>query len=426
MLRDGNPALGLLRPRRAARAAALRLDAGQRLALAEAWRALWMTRLLVWVAGAGAVVAFGISGRASEFDPSGVTQPYGPVGDLLVAPAVRWDSVWFLAIANDGYGHESTRGAFFPLYPLLVKVAGALTGSPLIGGVLVSGVAFLGASYLLHRLTALELGEEAARHAVWGLALFPAAFFFSGVYSEALFLLVSVGAVYAARTRSWAWAGSLAALGAMTRSAGVLLVVPLALLYVRERGWRLRRDALWIAVVPLGLVAFAGVLALAGQDPLTPLHAQEVWLRSFAGPFGGVADGFVAAWAGVRQLWSGARTPVVFTQAGGDPFAVAGHNLVNLAFLLAAVPVLVGVLRRLPAAYGAYVLVALALPLSYPVGPQPLMSLPRFLAVLFPLFMWLGWWLARGGLARRAVVLGVFGLGLAVLTGQFATWHWVA
>lgn len=409
------------------RASALTLSAEQRTALAVAWRAWWMTRLLVWVAGAAAVVFFGVAERAAiSFDPSGATEPYGAVGDLLVAPAARWDSVWFMAIAETGYGTEGDRAAFFPLYPLLIRVAGTLTGSDLIGGVLLSAAAFVGASFLLHRLTALELGDEAARHAVWALTLFPMAFFFSGVYSEALFLLVSVGAVYAARTGAWAWAGSLGALGAMTRSAGVLLMVPLALLYVRERGWRLQRDALWIALVPLGLAAFGGFLALAGEDPFTPLRAQEVWLRSFAGPFGGIWDSAVAAWAGIQQLWSGSRTPVVFAAAAGDPFAAAAHNLKAAAFLVAAVPAVIGVFRRLPVAYGAYVLVALALPLSYPVAPQPLMSLPRFLAVLFPLFMWLGWWLARGGRARRAVVLGGFGAGLVFFTGQFAMWHWVA
>ncbi len=67
----------------------------------------------------------------------------------------------------------------------------------------------------------------------------------------------------------------------------------------------------------------------------------------------------------------------------------AGHNLMLFAFLLVAVPALIGVLRALPLAYGVYVLAALALPLSEPVSGQPLMSLPRFLVVLFPLAIWL-------------------------------------
>jgi hypothetical protein len=116
---------------------------------------------------------------------------------------------------------------------------------------------------------------------------------------------------------------------------------------------------------------------------------------------------------------------VYFTAAAGDPFVNAFHNLELFASLLAVVPMVVGTLRRLPLAYGAYVVAALALPLSWPVGPQPLMSLPRFELVLFPLFLWLGWWAARG--RGRLIVLGAAFLGLQTwAVAEFATWHWVA
>src|SRR5262249_33140587 len=94
--------------------------------------------------------------------------------------------------------------------------------------------------------------------------------------------------------------------------------------------------------------------------------------------------------------------------------------------LVLAVPALIGAFRRLPLAHGAYALCALLLPLSYPVTPQPLMSLPRFEAVLYPLFLWLGWWVARGGAVRRTIGLGVCGAGLAFCAALFSTWHWVA
>jgi hypothetical protein len=85
----------------------------------------------------------------------------------------------------------------------------------------------------------------------------------------------------------------------------------------------------------------------------------------------------------------------------------------------------VGTVRRLAPAYGAYVLAALALPLSYPVGPQPLMSLPRFLCVLFPLAIWLALWMT-GSALRERLVAAAFTAGLVVYTAIFATWHWVA
>jgi Mannosyltransferase (PIG-V) len=399
-------------------------------AIRDAWRALWISRLLVVCAGVGAVLVFGLSGREAAFDPLGLTAPFGHAGDVLAAPFARWDSVWYLSIADGGYG-DGSRAAFFPLYPLLVKISGAGLGSAIAGGVLVSTACLGTALVFLHRLVALDHDRAVARNAVLVTALFPMAFFFSAVYSESLFLALSIGAVYAARLDRFAWAGVLGALAASTRSAGVLLVIPLALIYLSSGAarpgtrWRLDRDALWLMLVPLGLVAYCAFLALDGQDALAPFHAQEQWFRAFAGPFVGAWDGIVAAVQGSRQLLSGARDPVYFTAAGGDPFVVAHHNIELAAWLLLTIPAVAGVLRRLPLAYGAYVVAALALPLSYPVGPQPLMSLPRFIAVLFPLAIWLALWMT-GRVWRERLVLGAFAGGLAVYTAIFATWHFVA
>src|SRR3954453_17035785 len=406
MRRDGTQA-AVLRPLAPTRARArVRGNAS----IADAAGALVGSRLLVWAAGAAAAALWGLSARVTLFDPGGVTRPFGPTGNALVAPLARWDSVWYLAIANDGYpADDPRRAAFFPLYPLLVGAANALVRQPILAGALVSLACFAVALMLLHRLAALELGEPAARMTVWALALFPGAVFFSAVYSEALYLMLSVGCVYAARTGRGPAAGALGALGAATRSAGVLLVVPLAVLWL-ARGERRPRDAAWIAVVPLGLVAFCAALAAGGGDAPRPFHPPDIWFRHFAGPFVGMWDGTTAAWRGLHHL--------------DDKAARA--DVVLFCFLVLAVPAVVGTLRRLPPAYGAYVLAALALPLSYPVGPQPLMSLPRFLAVLFPLFMWLGARLAESGRMRRAAVLVPSAAGLVAVTAVFATWHWIA
>jgi hypothetical protein len=71
------------------------------------------------------------------------------------------------------------------------------------------------------------------------------------------------------------------------------------------------------------------------------------------------------------------------------------------------------------------VVAALAVPLSYPVSAQPLMSLPRFLLVLFPLNIWFAGWLAARPRLRRPA-LAVSALLMMFFVAQFATWHWVA
>jgi hypothetical protein len=289
-------------------------------------------------------------------------------------------------------------------------------------------------------------------------AFAPMAFYFSAVYPESLYLALSVGLFWCARHGRWGAAGALGALAAATRSAGVVLVLPALILYMygpREdaqqdfpgrpgsiatdgervlRGrrlgrlaprYRLRSDVLWLGLIPGGLALYMAYFAISGGDALTPLHAQADWGRHFAGPYLGVWDGVRAAFEGARQLLSFQAHHVYFPSAPGDPLISAGHNLVLLAFLIAAVPAGVGVLRTLPLAYGGYVVASLALPLSYPVAAQPLMSLPRFLVVLFPLTMWLGGWLADHPRVRAPALVGSAML-MALFVAEFATWHWVA
>ena len=377
---------------------------------------------MVWPLAVVAVLVAPPGERPSalSFDQPALTHPFVAPLDALFAPLARWDAVWYLGIAQDGYSGDLD-AAFFPLYPLLVRAL-APTGHAaalLFASYVVSLAALAGALYLLRRLAELELGAAAARRAVFLLAFFPGALWLGVPYSESVFLLLSVGAVYAARTGSWAWAGACAALASGTRSAGIVLLVPLAMLWWRSGARRLR-DAAWLALAPAGLAAYTGYLAVFHGNGFAYAELQSVWFRSFAGPLGAVADGAAAAWDGVRQLLSGAREPVFFEPAAADPFVVAAYNLELFGFLLFAIVAVAGVVRRLRPEYGAYCVAALALPLSFPVAPQPLMSLPRFLAVLFPLFMWLA--------TRRAqrVWLALFAAGLAAYTVLFATWHWVA
>jgi hypothetical protein len=452
------------------------LDEGQIVAVRETWRALWSSRLLVWVAALGTLVAFGPGPVRTAFNPEGLTRGLGWFGNLLAAPAARWDAAWYMVIARYGYRPDlgsftSPRTAFFPLYPLGLRAISTVGVPLVIGGVLLSLVALALALYGIHRLTTLELARggrlalgragagDVARLAVLLTAFAPMAFFFSAVYSESLYLALSVGLFWSARQGRWALAGVLGALAAATRSTGLVLALPALVIYLygpredraadsmpaRSRGpgglpfrtaaimllwhlrprYRLRRDALWLLLLPAGVAVYGLLLGLGGGDVLTPFHAQGVWGRHFAGPYVAVWDGIRAAFEGMRQLLSFQRHHVYFTAAGGSPMVAAGHNVVLFAFLLAAIPAVLGVLRTLPFAYGAYVIAALALPLSYPVVAQPLMSLPRFLVALFPLNIWLAHWLAVRPRVS-ATALAVSALLMGVFVSQFASWHWVA
>src|SRR4051794_40567085 len=120
MLRERSGAVGAFDAARA------RLPPGAGMA----WRAVWTSRCAIWLAGLAALAIWGRSGREHDFDPQGLTQPFGAFGDALAAPAAAWDSVWYLSIAGDGYA-DPQRAAFFPLYPLLTRAGGWVFGSTL-------------------------------------------------------------------------------------------------------------------------------------------------------------------------------------------------------------------------------------------------------------------------------------------------------
>lgn len=409
-----------------------RRSRARRAGVALPWRALWLSRALVWIAGVAGAVLLPRAPGSDLFDPQRATELPTRVGTLLAAPAARWDAVWYLDIVHHGYGALPARTAFFPLYPLLTGAAGIVVGSDLVAGILVSLAAFGAALVLLHRLALIEVGAAPARAAVLLLAFSPMAFFFSAVYTESLFLLVSVGAVLAARQGRWAAAGALGGLAAATRSTGVLLLVPIVLLFLYgpradrpaaapARRWRPRHppDARlgWAALVPLGIGLYVLYLGALGLDPLTPFHVQgETWHRHFTGPLAGVWDGLRAAGRGLSDLVAGAHPEL--------PPLVRGMSLMLVASVAVGLLALIAAFRRLPLAYGAYAAVSLAWALSFPQAEQPLASFPRYAVVVFPLFLAAGAWAVERRATRKLLV--VSGALLAFFTVEFATWNFVA
>jgi hypothetical protein len=391
----------------------------RREALRSAWRAFWISRLLVWLAGMAGVL-ISDAGAYRELSPS-AADPSETLSGLLLSPARRWDAGWFLAVAQGGYDVPEPRTAFFPLYPLLIRVVGepidtlGLAGGHAfeLAGVLVSLGAFMAALYLLHRLTDLELGARAADTAVLLVALFPTSFFLSAIYSESLFLALTVGCLYCARSGWWWRAALLGALASATRSQGILLLLPLAILVWQQRP--AKRDAVALLLVPLGLVAFMVFLrATTSYGLLAPFKSHEEWSREFHGPIVGVWEGVKSGVSSAGDALSGAplNAPVSGVRSG----------LVNLAaFAFGAVGV-AGALRRLPLAYSAYALVGLIVAISFPLDAEPLKSLPRLVIVIFPAFMWAGLALTR----RRNLVLAGSAAGLACFSAAFASGYWVA
>jgi hypothetical protein len=319
----------------------------------------------------------------------------------------RWDSVFFLRIAEHGYDNASA--AFGPLYPALVWLVGhVFFGHYVLAGIVVSLAAALGSFLLLHRLAEERLGADGARRAVLYLAVFPMALFLQAVYSESLFLLLTLAAFALAERRRFAAAGVAAGLAILTRSIGVAILPSLALL-----AWRHRNRVRALGGVALALpIAAIYPLVLWQQigHPWAFRHAEETqWHRHLSefGPLGGI-------WDALRH----------WTPSGAGVNHAIAVNAEALVLLALFIPLTVLAWRRFGAPYGLFCAISLAIPLSYPSSRWPLLSLPRFGLVVFPFFLALAVIGRRPRVHTAILVCSSLFLGIAV--AQWALWQWVA
>ena len=325
---------------------------------------------------------------------------------VLFTGTQRQDAMWYLRLATDGYAVGDPSAAFFPLYPWLVGLVTSLPGvGPLAAGLVVSNLAFVGALVVAHALTRLELGgdPETARRAIRYLAIFPTAFFFLAPYTEALFLLLCLLAFWWARRDRWALAATAGAFAALSRSVGVVLALALAVEAIhqwRERGRPLLPRLAAASAIALGPIAWFAWWQVRFGELWAPLDAQRNWDRASAPPWGTIADAVWHAWR-YRGYW-----------------------LLDLAVVLLAVVGVALALRRVRPSYLTYAAASVMLPLLAPYPDRPLLSMPRFMSVVFPLA-----WGYAYAVDRRwvpdALVTAVFAAGFGLMTALFVAWQYV-
>lgn len=352
-------------------------------------------------ASAGATLAQAEYGVEDVFPYLGVQ----PATNPLLAVWQRFDANWFLKIARQGYASTDGSTVYLPLYPLLIRVVGTvLVGNDLLAAMVISNLALVVALYLMYRMTAAQFDAAAAKRAVVYLALFPTAFFFLAAYTESLFLVLALAALNTAQKNKFGWAAVLAALAALTRLQGVLLFVPLLyMVWVQLADRKLKLDAAVLrALVPLALVPLATATFLAYTN-LSLLASYEGELHAR----------FVLPW---ENLWAA----VSLILAGRAAIA----DIANLFFTVIFGVMCLVVWQKLPRALALYTVLMFLAPLFRMTTTQPLVSMSRYVLILFPVFMLWGDW-GKNSWVNRAILYPSFLLS-AYFSAQFWMWGWVA
>jgi hypothetical protein len=285
------------------------------------------------------------------------------------------------------------------------------TGDSLVSGVLIANSALLLAMMFLYSLVQIDWGDAIAARSVWYMLIFPASFFGSAIYTESLFLLGAIGALYLARRGSWLGAGLMGVLTALTRLLGVLVGPLLVVEWWVQRRQRPtetqppRVGVLAGLLVPLGTLAYMLYLRLSFGDLFAFAHASAAWGRQPQSPFATLLDLV--------------QRPAEGWLAG----ILAGHiqvdNWIDLAAVILFTTLGIVLLAKRRWAEGVFVLLGALLPLSSGL----LMSQRRYMWALFPAFILLAQW-GENPWVDRLLNL-IFILLLGIFTALFANWYWV-
>ncbi|HSH39946.1 MAG TPA: mannosyltransferase family protein [Chthoniobacterales bacterium] len=337
-------------------------DLAARQGLLAGWQ--WVLIMLV----VSRLIIFGVIALARlVFVPSGAWHPGGVFSVLL-----QWDAeLWYIGIARDGYTFDAdfhSHMGFFPFYPLLVRTFSFVFTDVRVAGVVVSHVCLVAAALLFNALINVDYKDQRINRAAVTLLMFsPVSFFFSHAYSESTFLMLSLGAFLAAITKRWLLACLCGACLTATRNVGMLIAVPLFFEYWRQT-WNptvgirslLRPRILFFALIPMGFGMFMLYAYVKFGNPLAYLAATKVWGRQFVLPWHTLLNAF-----GLPIFYQWLFGTILL---GGIVLWIASFYLKLRTSYLIYASLLVGI---------------------YLCG-NSLEAIPRYLTVVFPLFITLG------------------------------------
>jgi hypothetical protein len=279
---------------------------------------------------------------------------------------VGWDSAWYLSIQTKGYVFSPQSYSFFPMFPAFGRIFSLLLLDPVVSLVLCSLVFGVLWVPIYQRVAEFYMSRKAALISTLLFALSPYIFLFTTLaYSEALLLFFSLSAWYFFKKGKVAFASISAALAALSRAPGILIILPMMIETARSSSPHKLRN---FALTTLPIIAFIGWLAygmVTANDWFALVHTTE-WtdLYSFTGLlfnivpvncFGAFLNVPFQHWLTPLSIWGSVILP---------PFLIALTYKIDKSLAIYSLAVYGGCL-----VFGS------------------LTSLPRFIAVIFPFWL---------------------------------------
>lgn len=321
----------------------------------------------------------------------------------------NFDGVHYLRIVTMGYESSQYSQAFFPAYPIFIKVISLYSGNYLIS-LIATNIVFLIGLIVFYKLIELDFSKKIALCSVVIFLIFPTSFYFGSIYSESLFLFFVVSFFYLLRKKNYIAAGVYGLLACSTRILGLWLIpVYLIEVYLEYRDKNIEKDIsgniiIGFLLIPVGLFLYMLYLGFNFNDPLLFLSSQPA--------FGAERSSFIVS------------TPQVFFRYIKILFTIPSNSLLffnaflEFVFTLVSLLFLVVAFKKIKFSYWLF---------SFGCWITPTLtgtfsSMPRYVLMMFLLLPVLS------KISRKYFILlaFLFIILTMILTALFTRGYWVA
>lgn len=235
------------------------------------------------------------------------------------------------------------------------------------------------ALYYLYRLIVFDFKPKVARLAVYLVLLFPTAFFFGSVYTESVFLLLSILTFYFIRQKSFFLACLFACLASATRVTGVFLWIALIYEYWQINGKNLKNflnpESIWLLLPPLGFLSFVRFQFLNTGDPYFFINFQNTF-----------ADRTTEKIILLYQVFFRYSKMIVFMDHMDPLFYTILLELICATLVLL---ILIFSFRKIRFSYWIFMFLSYLLPTL----TGSFSSMPRYVLGMFPVFIFISSWI---------------------------------
>lgn len=291
---------------------------------------------------------------------------------FLFYPWVNFDGVYYLTIASGGYSVDNA--GFFPLYPIFIRIfslnSAAFSYQQFLTAFILTLIFTFAGIVFFEKLVKIDYKKEISFQSIIFLLSFPVSFFLATIYSESLFFLLLILTFYFARKGNWFLSSISAMLLTATRFVGIAIIPALLFEFFVQNKTFINKKIIPLILTPLGILSYAWFNFTAWGNPLHFIEAQGKLLNNRS------VDHIILFPQTIFRYFK-----MLTTVSINYEWWIALLELLTFVFVF--VMLYVAWKKKVRTSYLIFSILAFLIPVS----TGTFTGLPRYVLVLFPIFI---------------------------------------